>query len=351
MPTYVIDGNAEVSIGAETLTAQLGSIGGGNAFRLQIVANDKDVAGSITPRPGMVVLPRLTERAAVRVYPVGATVFPDATIVSLTLDADSRGSADPERIVLTQLDVSGLTHRDLVILEPRDGRIFARSSFLAVDYALGELAVQSRVATRGVLGVEGVDPTSAINLVLAIDGSASMLRRSRDGSVGALLEVFLGISQVVSPDRSVRAALVTDEVVWATPDSLSALGAAVSELQERTPLASGIRLAHPGLLSTSPDENTVTFLITDAVPPDHCGLAEADSIEGEARHLVVLSDRAAFDLQERPDVTYSVVEPLAGAGELERRLRLDPMALRALIVSLLQGCFVPGTDYAKRVAS
>jgi hypothetical protein len=138
--------------------------------------------------------------------------------------------------------------------------------------------------------------------------------------------------------------------VWATPDSLSVLGSAVSELQEHTPLASGIRLAHPGLLLTSSDENTVTFVITDAVPPDHRELTEADSIEGEARHLVVLSDRAAFDLQERPGVTYSVVEPVPGAGELERRFRVDPTALRALIVSLLQGCFVPGTDYAKRVA-
>jgi len=348
MPTYLLDGDSEARISAAPLSVILGTTGNQAAFLLE-AASDSELP-VITPKPGMLVLPRISGRTALRVRPVGAQAFPEGSVVSLTITLNNQSDPDPERIVVSQVDVSGLSHRDLVILEPLDGFISARSSLARFDTALGDLALQARVATRELLGVEHVDATSAINVVVAIDASASMLGLTRDGFVSAIVDVLVGVSQVVSPGRDVSAAIVTSSVRWIESASASGLSAAVRAAQEETPLTTGFRSAHPGLIGRAPDQNTVTYIVTDGVPADYAALEVADTIDGEARHLVVLGDATSTALAHTPNVNVTTFDTARLAG-VDTADALDARTLRTLVTALLQGCFVPGTPYAKKVAS
>ena len=348
MPTYLLDGDSEARISDAPLSVVLGTAANQAAFLLEAVA--EDALPVITPKPGMLVLPKLSTRTALRVRPVGAQVFPENSVVSLTVTLNNQSDPDPERIVVSQVDVSGLSHRDLVILEPVDGYIQARSSLATFDTTLGDLALQARVATRELLGTEHVDGTSAINVVVAIDASASMLTLTRDGLVSAVVDVLVGVSQVVSPGRDVSAAIVTSSVRWVESATASGLSAAVRQAQEETPLTTGFRSAHPALIGRAPDQNTVTYIVTDGVPADYAALEVADTIDGEARHLVILGDATSTALAHTPNVTVTTLDIARFAG-VEVTDALDSRALRTLVTALLQGCFVPGTQFAKRVAS
>jgi hypothetical protein len=350
MPTYVLESNTPTRISA-------------GPVRLQIHASDvtgpvsltASTDGAATPgtlaRPGVILIPRLTGLTGVSASPQTTHAFPDGSVIDVTIDIEGPPSADPERIVL-KLDVSGLSERQLVTLEPKDGSIvvFHRGGGDG-GKALTGLAKAAQIAAREVLGVETVDPTSSIHSVIVIDGSASMLGSTKDGNVRALVDVLIGVSAVVGPGRSVAAAIVGESVSWVASSSVETLGEDVERAQAETALSIGFRSAHSDLVGKRPNENTVTWLLTDSLPSDLDDLRRADEIQGEARHLVLFADAQAVHLQGDARVPSTLVPPVAGEEGLTGRLEIDSAALRRTIKSLLAGCFVPGTDYAKRVAS
>src|SRR5690606_11356144 len=121
--------------------------------------------------------------------------------------------------------------------------------------------------TREILGAERVDNTSAVNIVVAVDGSASLLPSTRDGSVLALTEVLAGMSRVVSPGRQVCAAIVGDEVSW-IPGDASTLPRALDDALASRSLTTSFRASSADLAARYPHENTVTYIVTDAFPAD-----------------------------------------------------------------------------------
>lgn len=350
MPTYVLESNTPTRISAGPVRLQVHASDATGPVTLTAATDGTATLGTLS-RPGVIVIPRLTGLTGVSASPQSSRAFPDGSIIDVTIDIEGPPSVDPERIVL-KLDVSGLAERQLVTLEPKDGLtvVFHRGSDGGRKTLTG-LAKTAQIATREVLGVEAVDPTSSIHAAIVVDRSASMLELTKDGSVRALVDVLIGVSAVVSPGRSITAALVGQSVSWVESSSVESLGEGVTRAQQETPLSIGFRSAHSDLLGTRPDENTVTWLLTDGLPSDLNELRLANEVQGEARHLVLFADGQAIHIQDEVGVPSTLVPPVPGDEGVAGRLALDSSALHRLIKSLLAGCFVPGTDYAKRVAS
>ena len=351
MPTYMLEGDKEARIATGPIRIQVHASGDAS-FAIVATTNDGKPVDTINPRADIMVIPRLPARSRISVKPASAgSVFSQGTTLNLTLTIDGQASADPERVVLSAVDVSGLGIQELLSLEAQDGHIATRSLVTPKqDDELGGLAKAAQVATREILGVDQVDGTSSVNLVAAVDGSASMLAATRDGSVAALVEVLVGISRVISPGRTISGAIVTEDVAWVESAKSSGLGGELSRAQESRPLGTAFRSAAAGLAGRSANQNTVTYVITDAVPADIAELRAVDEVEGEARHLVVLGEAQAIALEGDPGLATTVVQPVLTEEGVAGRLEFDGQALRQVIKSLLNGCFVPGTDYAKRVA-
>lgn len=349
MPTYVLESNTPMRISAGPVRLQVHASDATGPVSLTAATDGRATPGTLA-RPGIIVIPRLSGLTGVSASPQSFRAFPDGSVIDVTIDIEGPPSADPDRIVL-KLDVSGLAERQLVILEPKDGSIvvFHRGSG-GGGKALTGLAKIAQIAAREVLGVEAVDPTSSIHAVIVVDGSASMLESTKDGSVRALVDVLIGVSAVVSPGRSISAALVGQSVSWVESSSVESLGEAVVRAQREAPLSIGFRSAHSDLLAKRPNENTVTWLLTDGLPSDLDELRRADDVQGEARHLVFFADAQAILLQGEVGIPSTLIPPVTGDEGLAGRLEFDSSALRRIIKSLLAGCFVPGTDYAKRVA-
>lgn len=352
MPTYVLESNTPTRISAGPVRLQIHASDVTGPVSLTASTDGVATPGTLA-RPGVILIPRLTGLTGVSASPQTTHAFPDGSVIDVTIDIEGPPSTDPERIVL-KLDVSGLSERQLVTLEPKDGSIvvFHRGGGGGDGgKALTGLAKAAQIAAREVLGVEAVNPTSSIHSVIVIDGSASMLGSTKNGNVRALVDVLIGMSAVVGPGRSLAAAIVGESVSWVSSSSVETLGEDVERAQAERALSIGFRSAHSDLVGKRPNENTVTWLLTDGLPSDLDDLRRADEIQGEARHLVLFADAQAVQLQGDARVQSTLVPPVAGEEGLTGRLEIDSAALRRTIKSLLAGCFVPGTDYAKRVAS
>lgn len=348
MPTYLLDGSSSARIPAGPLKIEV-HLSHGAPFVLRALSDGQPIP-AIAPRPDILVIPKLEGRAIVSVATSdGLRPFAPGTVLNVTVVIDGPPNPDPERIVLAAVDVSGLTGQELLLLELADGFVTA-SSFVSteVQETLSGLAKAAQVATREILGAERVDATSAVNMIVAVDGSASMLPSLRDGSALALVEVLAGVSRVVSPGREFGGAIVGSDVTWVTGDA-SALARNVAEALESRNLTTSFRSSAPALAGRFP-ERTVAYVLTDALPADIVQLRAVDEVEGETRHLVVVTDATALALQGDPGIPVTRVDPSSSAGDLSTRLA-DPRVLRTVVLSLLQGCFVPGTTYAKKVAS
>jgi len=351
MPTYVLEPNTPAKIdGDKPLRVQVHA----GAITEEIVFSAVDLEGQdiVTVfRPGTLVVPKLVGYGMISISLRGGRPFPAGTLLDLTVAYEAAPSADPLHMV-AKVNVSGVSRHTLLSLRRDGAAIYARLEVEDDGHDdLTGLAALAQFATREILGASVVDPTSAINVVVAVDGSASMLAPTKDGSVGALVNVLAGISAVVGKNKSVRAALVGTSVEWLEVGSRASLAEDVVRAQRSAALTVGFRSGDRALVGHLPSENTVTWVLTDALPSDIGELQVADEIEGEARHLVVFADAQALRLQGEPGIPSTLVEPVVAEEGIAGRLEFDPGALRRLIKSLLAGCFVPGTDYAKRVAA
>lgn len=381
MPTYILDETKSVHLPKGPVTITLKATGPAGQVHIQAMRDGHEVT-SVTRRPGLLVIPaslldadlppagvdetadptappRTRRRLTLRVVPLAPQrTFGAAVTVSLTLGIERRSGDEPERALLSAVDVAGLSHRDLVSLESDDRGIVVSgmgdqggSGGSDGGNPLPELGERARVAAREILGVDRVPSMSAVNVVVALDQSASMQPSLADGSVRAVLEVIAGLSRVLCPGRRLVAGLMTSPVTWLEEVDAAELPGLAVDRAAAEPFALGFRSAEQTLRGFSRDENTVTYVVTDAVPADLEALTLEDDVDGEARHLVVIIPRSAWEVRDvTPSVPFTVVDPAQDDRRVSEVLLSSPGVLRDVVRSLLVGCFAPGTDMAARVA-
>lgn len=342
MTIHVLDGTAPVTIGPGALRAVAYGRPGGLAIKIDAIdVHGRAVEGLVRSGPGVVVIPSLTGSSRLRVSPDVGGVFAAGAAVGLTLVAAQAGGNDEIR--LAEVDVAGLTARDLVVLEP--GARGVTVGAIAGEIALEELAGRARAAAREILGVERVPVDHSLDVTIAIDGSASMRTAQAAASLSAVLDVLDGLAMTVGrPNRPVRVALVADELRWIDVAPAAGIAAAVDAALVTLPQVLGAPLGSSGLRTRYPDENSMTYVVTDGMPGELARITADNNIDGEARHLVLLAPQSP-----EPRPAGDVPTTWVGAGAaLRERLLADGEALHRLVRGLLEGCFVPGTPLAER---
>ena len=349
--TYVLErgGNAPIPLGPLRFEGHLEGLAEGLALSANAPSTGAELR-QIAPRDGLLILPSPLDGTRVLVAPKGGGSFPSGAMVSLTISPDS---VDPSvRLTVAKVDVSGLSSHEVVVISLADsGAIIRRPTGGRGEvFRLDGLAQRAETVTREVLGVDEVDQTAVLNVAIAVDGSASMLGAIRRGDVRALVEVLVGISSVIGPGRPLHAAVVRSDVEWMPGHSPAEMPETLAAALDSRPLSTDFAAGAPGLIGRVPDQNTMTWVLTDSTPGDLDRLQAADTIEGEARHLVFFGYKEVLKIEGDPGVVSTVIVPIDAEEGVHGRLQFDSMALRAVVTSLLQGCFVPGTVFAKRVA-
>ena len=343
MTIHVLDGAASIAIGVGALRVVAYGRPATLAMRLEAVdSHGHALEGLVRAGPSVVVIPSLPGPVRLRVAPEGGGAFAAGAAVGLTLVA-LRGGADDE-IRQPEVDVAGLTQRDLVVLEPAARGIAVAA--IAGEVALEELAGRARAAAREILGVERVPAEHSLDVTIAIDGSASMGTEQAAAARGAVLDVLDGLATTIGrPNRPVRVVVAAEGLHWIDGASAGGIAAAVEARIATLPPVLGAALGSPDLRTRFPEENSMTYVVTDGMPGDIARVAEDNEVEGEARHLVLLAAPPSTS-QGAIDVPVTWV----GTGTaLRDRLLVDGEALRHLVRALLDGCFVPGTPLAERV--
>ncbi|MFB9164004.1 VWA domain-containing protein [Arthrobacter psychrochitiniphilus] len=350
MPTYMLEGAAEVKLNVRPLRFILRLEGPGVQGWLEISQDSRAVQNVMRPpsADSMVILPQVAGATMVSLLPVGMERFPAPTIAHLSIVVEDKVTADPQRVVLAPVDVSGLDRKDLIFISPGEGALSVRAAHNQADADLGALGNAARVATREILGLQWVEPALSVNMVVAVDGSGSTVDLVQEGTIATVAQVIAGISQVVSNGRDVNAAIVDESFHLLPPADLAQLPALINEhFKNRIP-SSGFRStsrldSHYGL----PAQQLV-YLLTDGLPADAEELPRYGSGE-EIRHIVAVGDPAAWQLLGGSHAPNTLIEaPIQGESVSDRLLR-DPRALSAVVASLLQACFPAGSDLSGKV--
>lgn len=347
MDTYMLEGATRVTLRHRPITISA-RVDGGVGARLVAISSGLPVLGTVSPRPDLLILPQLTEGVTVRVIPVGAERFSEQSVLHIDAAGEST-NGQQARAVLAPIVLAGLDARDLIVLEPVDGLIQLRASRIVERLPLSDLANAARVVTTEILGAEAVDDGVAIDAVIAVDSSASFRPIIAAGAALAVVEILVGVMSVIAPARSVRGATVGSRARAVPVSGLSGLAAELIDVMATSRPSTGFRSGAAGLVSASPESNTITYLVTDEIPSDVAEFDAANRVAGEARHLVVIGSTAAVDLQGRPASPCTVVDHDSGAIPIRDRYLADDHGLRVLVRALLVGCFAPGTSAAERV--
>jgi len=305
--------------GSVLLTAQVG---------------DTRAPNVVNPRPSHMVLRAVEGVTVVRVLPgQGLAAFPQGTILSLTLQTDGSRDVDGDLVVVRDVEVSGLPVRDLLEIAEHDAtRLSVTARKVVRDEPLGPLSEAARAAARNQLRVERT--AESRDLLVAVDMSASMAPRLKDGSVTAVVEVVVGLSQVIGADRRVSVSLLSEPTRSVTTDSPAALAAATAREMDTYGLGCGFRSVPPGV---GVGQETVVYVVTDAVPADVAVLRAARA-RGENLSLVVIGggrpSRAAHD------VPIAHLPPPPPGVPADARLRDSPDLLGDLVASMLTAATV-----------
>lgn len=348
MPTYMLEGAAEVKLNVRPLSFTLRIQGTTAPAWLEVTAGGLPVESVVRPA-NMVILPSVDSTTMISVVPIGMERFPSPTIAHLSITVEDRAADDPQRVILAPVDVSGLDRKDLVFVEQGDGVLLVRAAHNQSDADLGRLGNAARVATREILGLQWLQEDTSLNVLLAVDGSGSTVDLMQDGTVGALAQVLAGVSQVVANGKAVSAAIVGDSLELLPPVALQDVAESLSaRFQDRLP-SSGFRSASPLERSHGLPSQQLVYLLTDGVPADARDLSGIGALTGEVRHIVAVTEPAAWRLLGGTETPHTVVEPATETESLEGRLLRDPRALAVLVRSLLQACFPAGSPLAERV--
>jgi hypothetical protein len=292
-------------------------------------AGEARAPGVVNPRPSHMVLRSIEGVTVVRVLPgQGAEAFPQGTILNLTLQTDGSRDVDGDLVVVRDVEVSGLPVRDLLEIAEHDAtRLSVTARKVVRDEQLGPLSEAARAAARHQLGVERT--AEGRDLHVAVDMSASMAPRMRDGSVRAVVDVVVGLSQVVGADRALAVSLLADPPRPVTADTPAALSVQTAREMEASGLGCGFRSVPPGS-GVSPE--TVVYVVTDAVPAD-VAMLRAARARGENLSLVVIGDGRPS--QAAHDVPTAHLSPPPEGTDADTHLRRSPALLGDLVAAML----------------
>ncbi|MEO3939259.1 hypothetical protein V3N99_21300 [Dermatophilaceae bacterium Soc4.6] len=264
-----------------------------------------------------------------------------------TLDVGATGAGPAVR--LPAVDLSGIRSAILVTLavdgggpHPQLTVALPEGQVAPTDPSLSAAARHALAEVRSRLDSQVVDASENLNLTVCVDASASMLPVAQGGDLEALVNALHGMSHVLSWGKSFRVGLVDLDVTWLGSGAPgSSPGAAVAQELLARPAFIGGRLGHEQLVANSVVDNTMTYVVTDSVPADAEQIARSGEVEGEARHLVLMS--AGHDdeaLTAALGMPVSVWRPGLGPDDAD---------YRKTIYGLLRSCFDPRSDYAKRL--
>lgn len=348
VPTYVLEGDGVAHLPQRPVTVTLQVVGNRSQVQLRAMLDGGDDPAAVRPVPGMMVLPRIAGPTVLRVVPApGDAVFPPATTVHVALTAGSRGDVDPDRAVLTPVDVSGLGHADLVSVSGTGDRLVVAAVKTAVDEPLDAVAAAARTAARGVLGVDQLPPAEQVAVAVVLDTSASMVGPTADGSVRAVVDLLVGLAQVIGGAAQFRVGLLGREVTWLPRTAAKDWGRAADAAVRAHSLTVGFRSAGDGLTGLAPGGNLVGYVITDAVPTDVDLLTTHGLVDGEARHLVALAPHSGVPSVSLP---LTVVEPPPAGVDAGARLLDRPAELAGIVRSLVVGAIAPESTFAGRLS-
>lgn len=330
MPNYILEGDDRVSIARRPVAV---SIGGTPGVVLEARVGGHPDPGGRSPRPDVMILPRVEGRTVVRLAPAGHRgVFADGTKVTVRLQTEQPRNVEPDVVEVRAVDVSGLAFRDFLAVEPAGDRLTVTALGRLRDVPLGPLSTAARTAARARLGVDRAD--EPVDLVIAVDTSASMGAVLSDGSVSALVDMVTGLSHVIGWDRTLEVHLLGDEVTR-LPDTPS------TELAARTVAAmadigfgTGFRSAPVDHRVHGVRRETLTYVLTDAVPADATALQAADRTD-DARHLVLLGTSAVPASAVPDGLSCTALPPPPAGVEAGEHVLRSPALLADVVASLL----------------
>jgi hypothetical protein len=280
---HILTDNDAVRIARRPITM---TVAGGRPGEVKLVARPGETSGARTRgNPAIMVLSAIDGRTEIRLEPRPGELFPDGTIVSLEL-CTAAGSGEEQDVVnVLDVEVSGLPFRDLVVIDIVDDRsdtLLVSALDVVDDPAVTPLAEMARAAARAHLRQDGIaDP---MRVLVAVDMTLSMAPAMRDGSLEAALDVLVGLSQVIDSDRVPEVFLFAEQIERLPPAEILDLASTTADEVRRRGLGCGFR-STPAELRV--DENTITFVLTDAAPADGAALRRAHEA-GKLKHVVVI---------------------------------------------------------------
>jgi hypothetical protein len=324
---YILDEATEVRIGRWPMTVEV--VGGPDVSLTAEVAGSADgLAPRRGARPDRITLPDVAATTRLRVTPHAGGDFPEGTVVTLELRTQPRDGGAEETVTVRAVDVSGRPARDLAVLLPVDERTLVVRRVVDLDVPLGPLAAQARTVARSLLDVDGRD--EPLDVVVAVDMSASMAPATADGLVEAAIEAVVGVAQVLAPRRTPSVFLVgaqTTGVSATAPREVSAAASAAIRVAGR---GAGFR-ATPRLPA---GRRTIVYVVTDEVPADVDELTAAGGTDWLRR--LVLVDPAGRP-QRPPGVPVAVVPAPPDGVSVRDHLQSSAPAMAELVAPMVAG--------------
>lgn len=327
MPTQMLsgDGRAQLPRGPLTFTVQVG--GTAATVQLEIVP-----PRPIVTRPGLFVVPPIDGPIRVAVVAASTEPFPPGSLLTVTVMIDDPLNHDPDRVILPAVDVSGLRRLDLLVIEPEAYRLVIYRDEPPPQQALTPLGEAALVAGRRVLAREilstGLLPADRLrSIAVQIDGSASMLFHIDDGTINALIDIFTGIAQLVTPDQTLPVGVASASPRLVRPVPAAQLADEVQRTLEAEQLTTGFRASWTTAITAS-----VQYVITDSIPADQRG----DPRLSDGLHVVLIARDSVRPIIDRHLAqAHSYAEPMINGQRLGDRMLADQAALSTFVASLL----------------
>jgi hypothetical protein len=309
-----------IQVGAGQQPPQLSAVVIDGSGEPVLTDGKSERTAAVTSRhPGLIAL-TVTEPVLIRISPPdGLSVFPSDSTYSVIVGPEGR---DADRLMLRSLDASGLQRRDVITMVPLGGEVMVSAVGHTAEPVLPPLAAKARTAAREVLGMPTVSAEQAVALAVAVDTSASMQRCLGAGTVSNVLQLLMGLGQVVASSQRVGSNLVGQSLSRLPDQPLDAFALPVTEAARAMPPSIGFRSD----LVPDAGAQAVTYVLTDAVP------ADLPSARTDLLHLVVLAAGADEEMaQPRPSwVGGSVIatdQDWDALGQLEVKTMVSSLLL------------------------
>lgn len=328
--TTVLDGDGRATIDRRPVTVAVTGLPPG-VFRLVVMDGAREAFGVIHHRPGVIVLPRVERPLTIRLLPDRSGEFAAGATLAVRVTTEPTADSAGDDVRVQAVDVSGLPMRDVIVIDVVDDRQLSVTANKVVrDDPLGPLANAARAAARAHLRNETPDP---VNMLIAVDTSASMAAPLGWRSVEAVVDVLAGMSYVIGQDMELEVCLLTGGVEELRAAPVRDLAAATRSAIIDTGPGCGFRSAPPELRVRRP---SVTYVVTDAVPADVGALRTASGPDDQ-RHLVLLADGDEPEPPEAVGLAITRVRPASGAADTPAQLLGNQQELLDLVGSLLAG--------------